>query len=171
MEVNGLAASEQTMNLAETSNVAVETSPVGGELGKDEFLNLLVTQLKHQDPLDPTDAEAMVAQLAQFSSLEQMQNVSSQMGSMRQEQALMQSMSMTGKPVLLTLSEGETVEGVLDEVSWRNDRVYLRLGLNEYSLDEVSSIQTQEATLAPDSAEDVLGATSGSVNASSSLMR
>ncbi|MBD3336929.1 MAG: flagellar hook assembly protein FlgD [Candidatus Eisenbacteria bacterium] len=45
------------------------------DLGKDGFLRLLLTQLSHQDPLNPMDNEAMVAQLAQFSSLEQMQNL------------------------------------------------------------------------------------------------
>lgn len=47
------------------------------ELGKDDFLNLLVTQLQHQDPLSPTNDQEFVAQLAQFSSLESSQNVES----------------------------------------------------------------------------------------------
>jgi len=49
------------------------------ELGKDAFLQLLVTQLRHQDPLSPQDNSAFVAQMAQFSSLEQMQNLNENM--------------------------------------------------------------------------------------------
>lgn len=45
-------------------------------LGKDAFLQLLVTQMKYQDPLDPQDNGEYLAQLAQFSALEQMTNVS-----------------------------------------------------------------------------------------------
>ncbi len=50
-----------------------------GELGRDDFLNLLVTQLQHQDPLNPMDSTDFTAQLAQFSSLEQLSNMSGQL--------------------------------------------------------------------------------------------
>lgn len=49
--------------------------PPGGKLGKDEFLKMLVAQMRNQDPLNPLQGEEMAAQLAQFSSLEQMTNV------------------------------------------------------------------------------------------------
>lgn len=52
------------------------------ELGKDAFLQLLVAQLKNQDPLDPQDNSSYIAELAQFSSLEQMTNVSSNLESL-----------------------------------------------------------------------------------------
>jgi len=46
-----------------------------GVLGKDDFLKLLVSQLQNQDPMNPTDGTAFAAQLAQFSSVEQLQNI------------------------------------------------------------------------------------------------
>ena len=63
------------LNISESSQ---ETErKVGSELGKEEFLQLLVTQMKYQDPLEPTDNTEYVSQLAQFSELEQMQNLNS----------------------------------------------------------------------------------------------
>src|SRR5512135_3668480 len=51
----------------------------GKTLGKDDFLKLFVTQMRYQDPLNPMDSAAFTAQLAQFSSLEQLTNISGQM--------------------------------------------------------------------------------------------
>ncbi|MGM0453283.1 MAG: flagellar hook assembly protein FlgD [Thermodesulfobacteriota bacterium] len=52
------------------------------DLGKDDFLNLLVTQLKNQDPLKPSDPTEFTSQLAEFSSLEQLQNIKDGMESL-----------------------------------------------------------------------------------------
>jgi flagellar basal-body rod modification protein FlgD len=86
-------------------------------LGKEAFLKLLITQLSHQDPLNPMDNEAMVAQLAQFSALEQMQNLNT----LAQTQAsLMESLGqamttqMIGRQV--TAQSGELVYGGEGEV-------------------------------------------------------
>ena len=49
------------------------------EMGKDEFMNLLIAQLKHQDPTNPMDNSQMSAQLAQFSQLEQLENMNAQL--------------------------------------------------------------------------------------------
>ena len=60
-----------------TSNTSADATPLGpgGKLGKNEFLKLLVTQLRYQDPMNPLQGEEMAAQLAQFSSLEQLVNI------------------------------------------------------------------------------------------------
>lgn len=50
-----------------------DTSP-GGAMGKDQFLQLLVAQMKNQDPLNPMDGTQMASQLAQFSTVEQLQS-------------------------------------------------------------------------------------------------
>ena len=61
---------------ASTPNAAMPSNPKG-VLGKNEFLKLLVAQMKNQDPLNPAQGDQMAAQLAQFSSLEQLQNINS----------------------------------------------------------------------------------------------
>ena len=67
-----MISSEVELNPTAGSGLATSQSNV---LNKDDFLNLLITQLQHQDPLNPTDSVEFTAQLAQFSSLEQLANV------------------------------------------------------------------------------------------------
>ena len=64
----------ETGNVGSVWNGIVTQSPtrMGDSLGKDDFLKLLVAQLSHQDPLNPQDGSQFVAQLTQFSSLEQL---------------------------------------------------------------------------------------------------
>ncbi len=62
-----------------SSSAATKTTKKSGEVGKDEFLKLLVTQLKNQDPLDPMKNEEFAVNLAQFSQLEQLVSINSKL--------------------------------------------------------------------------------------------
>jgi len=85
----------------------------GGELGKDEFLQLLVTQLRHQDPLNPMQAEDFAAQLAQFSSLEQLIDANTRLDSQISHiYALAQGINTTAALGVL----GATIVAEVDEV-------------------------------------------------------
>lgn len=85
-------------------------------LGKDEFLNLLVKQLQYQDPLEPSSDTEFIAQMAQFSSLEQMQNLNDTFSQF-------QSYSMVGK--YATANYGmETLEGYVESVTTVGDTTY-----------------------------------------------
>ena len=74
--IKGTPLPGQSQPLVETKETAANSSSGvlsgGGELGQDEFLQMLVTQLQHQDPLNPMSNEEFAVQLAQFSQLEQL---------------------------------------------------------------------------------------------------
>jgi len=70
-----------TIGSSAAATTAATTGKKANELGKDDFLKLLITQLSNQDPMKPMDDTQFIAQLAQFSSLEQMQQVNSGLGS------------------------------------------------------------------------------------------
>lgn len=79
-------------------------------LGKDDFLTLLITQLQNQDPLNPTDSVEYTAQLAQFSSLEQLSNVNQNLEYLQLYQASInnaQAVSFIGKEIL---ARGDTIQ-------------------------------------------------------------
>ncbi|MEE9442142.1 MAG: flagellar hook capping FlgD N-terminal domain-containing protein [candidate division Zixibacteria bacterium] len=69
----------ENVTYVNTKNGFGQIAPPSKDLGRDEFLRLLVAQLSHQDPMNPIKDEAFVAQLAQFSSLEQLENMNRNM--------------------------------------------------------------------------------------------
>ena len=75
---------EQALQVSATSlrNRASKSSNDGKELGKQDFLNLLMTQMSNQDPLDPMDSAGMMQQLASMGTVEQLQNLNSQTAKM-----------------------------------------------------------------------------------------
>ena len=113
-----------TVNTDYTETYQKEDTKGTSELGKDAFLTLLVTQLQHQDPLSPQDNSEFVAQLAQFSSLEAIQNLSSSMGNT-------QALSLVGKNVIVEVGKSEglsqttTVAGYVDFVQMVDGKSFL----------------------------------------------
>lgn len=94
---------------AAVSNAANGSRSVKGELGKDDFLKLLVTQMRFQDPLKPMEDKEFISQLAQFSSLEQMMNVG-------QTTSLNWGVSLLGKQVNATDADGYPVTGIAKSI-------------------------------------------------------
>jgi flagellar basal-body rod modification protein FlgD len=93
-----IAAIEPT-GVSTTANTVSSDTTI---MGKNDFLNLLVAQLQHQDPLNPLDSTDFTAQLAQFTSLEQLNNVNTNLESLQSYQAAIknaQSVDLIGKTV------------------------------------------------------------------------
>ena len=106
-------------------------------MDKEAFLQLLVAQMKYQDPLEPTSNTEYIAQYAQFSQVEQMQNMSSSMD-------LQRASALVGKEVYIktTTSSGDTklVQGKVDYVSYENNKAYLYINEQKYSIDDLDSV-------------------------------
>lgn len=85
-------------------------------LGKDDFLKLLTTQLENQDPLNPQDEQAMIGTLAQFSSLEQMTNINSTLTQTAAGQQWSQAVNVLHHTVQGTTADGKSFDGLVDSV-------------------------------------------------------
>lgn len=101
---------------------ADENKANGGELGKNEFMELMIAQLNNQNPLEPQGNGEFIADLAQFSSLEEMQGLTATVEgftSNYQSTQALQASSMVGRSVLVNASEGPTsvagtISGMVD---------------------------------------------------------
>ena len=134
-------ASTEAVGSVTAATPTVSTAAPGGALGKDEFLELLMTQMQNQDPLDPRDSQATIAQLAQFSSLEQMQNLNEQASASRRSDELIGSAQLIGSSVNGQLVNGQQIQGVVDEVTWEDNALQLNIGGTVYSIDQIESLQ------------------------------
>lgn len=136
-----------------SSTEQTDKDVAGGTLGKEAFLKLLVTQMQYQDPLEPQDNSEMVSQLATFSSLEEMQNMSL---TMEKQQAS----SLVGQVVTISHDEEngntKTIEGVVDFVSFQGNQIFVSVNDTLYKYDEVKVVQDPEYTVAVKLAESFI---------------
>jgi flagellar basal-body rod modification protein FlgD len=112
-----MAQSSQPVSTTYTPTTSVTNKTPSAQLGKDDFLKLLVAQMQNQDPSNPTDDTQMASQLAQFSALEQMTNVATSMNALSSTMTLGQSFTLIGHDIAYTAKDGSTATGVVDGVS------------------------------------------------------
>lgn len=108
------------------------------ELGKDEFLKLLITQLQNQDPTDPMENTEFISQMAQFSSLEQMTNMSSSFTKMANYITGSEAMSTLGKKVDLTIGDAN-ITGIVEGAT-RGDNPQILVNGMYYTMDKIRAV-------------------------------
>ncbi len=130
-------------------------SSTGNSVDKDSFLQLLVAQMQYQDPLEPTSNTEYIAQYAQVSQVEALDNMSTNMDMIRAS-------GLVGQQVYIktTSSSGETnyVEGKVDYVVYENGKPYLSINESLYSMDDLDTVVDSEYKVAYDAAYDLTAA-------------
>lgn len=108
------------------------------EFGKDDFLKLLITQLSNQDPTSPMEDTQFISQMAQFSSLEQMTNMSNSFSKMADFINSSEAASTLGKTVELNIGD-TTTKGIVEGATRGKDPQVLVNGMY-YSMDKITAI-------------------------------
>lgn len=135
-----------------TDSIGKQEKSSGNTLDKDAFLQLLVAQMKYQDPLEPTSNTEYISQYATFSELEQMQNVSNNVN-------LQRASGLVGKNVYVKTTNTQTGQigymyGMVDFVQFENGKAYLSIKGNLYSMDDLDSVVAAGYEEATDMAYD-----------------
>jgi len=110
------------------------------ELGQDAFLQLLMAQMKNQDPLNPTDSSQFMSQQAQFTQISELQKLNKSLASSNQ---IMQASSLIGKNVnLIDPNNTEnTISGTVSEAKINPKGASVIVNGNEYPLDNILSVK------------------------------
>ncbi len=123
---------------ASSLSLSTETAKNTSELDKDAFLQLLVAQMKYQDPLEPTENTEYISQLATFSQLEEMQNMTA-------SSTLQRASSLVGESVILKVTNKSTggteyITGQVDYVVYENNKAFLSVNDSLYSIDDLYEV-------------------------------
>lgn len=112
-------------------------------LDKDAFLRLFVEQLKNQDPMSPQDSSEFMAQMATFSSLEQLTNLNDTAQQLKQSQDMLQASALIGRQVLIVTEDG-TVSGTVEKAVIGSDNVWVFVDGNSYEIGSIISIEADQ---------------------------
>ena len=124
-----------------TGNTSTTTVTKTTDLGKDDFLKLLVAQLQSQDPLNPMEDKEFISQMAQFTSLEQMKNVSNAV-------QITQATSYIGKQVTWDDETGEQQTSIAKSVRIVSGEPKIVVGDQNIALAKVTSVTDAPAATA-----------------------
>lgn len=113
-------------------------------LDREAFLLLLVEQLKNQDPMNPQDSSEFIAQLATFSSLEQLTNLNDGMQQLMHRQDMTRASALIGKLVEIQ-TDYETVSGTVEKFVIGSDNVKVFVNGKSYDIDSVTLIEAGES--------------------------
>lgn len=119
-------------------SIAVNGRTASQSLGKDDFLKLLITQLSNQDPTDPMDNTEFIAQMAEFSSLEQITNLNSNFDKMNSMLNSSQAVNTLGKTVEVDAG-GVTSIGKVEAVTC-GDNPQVKVGNMFYDLKKIQAV-------------------------------
>jgi len=127
------------------------TTGTGSTAGEDKemFLQLLVAQMKYQDPMNPTDSSQFLAQSAQFTALEKMQEVADQTAQLVSAQVAFGATGLVGRQVIYLDEAGATVSGPVSGVTFGADGPVLDVAGKTVPLGAVQSVATTPAPTTP----------------------
>ena len=132
---------------AATSSTTAPKDPAD-KMGSDAFLNLLVAQLKYQDPTNPADSTQFLAQTAQFQMVEKLEQLTKMTTEMNRIQNTVEANGLIGRQVTFNL-DGAEKTGVVSSAHLTVDGATVRVGDQDVALDAVTQISAPSASASP----------------------
>jgi flagellar basal-body rod modification protein FlgD len=123
-----------------TSLASASPATSASDLNRQDFLQLLVTQLQHQDPLSPVDDQQFIAQMAQLSALDATNQLAAQVGRMAAAQQQMGSLQLVGRDVQYRDDQGNSQKGKVTGVRLDGPAPTLLVGNSEVPLQQVQTV-------------------------------
>lgn len=140
MPVSATESTNSAANVVAYGNNAVRT-PKKTSLGSEDFMKLLAVQFQSQDPMKPMEDSAFIAQMAQFSALEQSNSLVKEMGLLRADQQNLSASGMLGRNVTVQDDAGKDVTGQVSAIENTSSGPVLIIDGDKYPLSAVSRVE------------------------------
>ena len=132
-------------NVLSTYQVAANNSPAANtasnELDSGQFMQILLAQLTHQNPLEPMNNAEMMSQFSQLNSLQELRSINTSMETVSATNQTTYLASLIGKTVKAQRSDGKIIEGVVDGVLTEVDNPQIRIGNDSADLVDILEIK------------------------------
>jgi flagellar basal-body rod modification protein FlgD len=138
--MSNISSINSTLGL--TPSASSQSSNPGSNLTQANFLQLLVTQMTSQDPLDPVSDTDMAAQMAQFSALQTAQNTDTDV-------QVLQANTLLGRTVTVTATGGAQISGLVSAVQMQAGTPQVVVNGGVYALNQISDITPTSSSTAP----------------------
>jgi flagellar basal-body rod modification protein FlgD len=135
------ATSAQQVNANSTLQAARTAT---NALDAGQFMQILLAQMTHQNPLEPMDNAEMMTQFSQLNSLQELREIHTSMDKLAASNQVIYLASLIGKTVKVNRPDGEVLEGVVEEVITEKDNPQLRIGTEKVSLDDVIEVKAED---------------------------
>lgn len=140
MEVNS-ASSATSASQTFASNTASVAGKTSTSLDSNQFMQILMAQLTHQNPLEPMDSNEMMNQFSQLNSLQELRDIHTAMDKVSVSNQTTYLASLIGKTIKANRSDGKILEGVVDGVLADKDNPQIRIGNELVDLADVIEIK------------------------------
>jgi flagellar basal-body rod modification protein FlgD len=140
MQVNGISGTNQIS----TNSVANQARASSNALDSSQFMEILMAQLTHQNPLEPMNNAEMMSQFSQLNSLQELRDIHTAVDKLSASNQVIYLASLIGKTVKVNRPDGNVLEGVVEEVITEKDNPQLRIGTEKVSVNDVIEVKGED---------------------------
>jgi flagellar basal-body rod modification protein FlgD len=140
MQVNSIT----NQNPVSTNNPASLARAASNVLESEQFMQILLAQLTHQNPLEPMNNAEMMSQFSQLNSLQELRDIHVAVDKLSSSNQVLYLASLIGKTVKVNRPDGNYLEGVVEEVITEKDNPQIRIGTEEVSVNDIIEIKGED---------------------------
>jgi flagellar basal-body rod modification protein FlgD len=140
MQVNGIS----NINQISTNTTANPARANSNTFDSDQFMQILMAQLTHQNPLEPMNNAEMMSQFSQLNSLQELRDIHTAVDKVSASNQVIYLASLIGKTVKVNRPDGNVLEGVVEEVITEKDNPQLRIGTEKVSVSDVIEVKGED---------------------------